>query len=117
MPQLALLSRVVSFGVCRLKSPPQRMESQSDEYEYDEYEDVDAYYDEGQDEMEPEDEREPDPECYEYSLLTVDEAKAFLAREVQAAAEALKVSQICSQTLDLMSSVDPWILVFQHACR
>ncbi|XP_022081037.1 E3 ubiquitin-protein ligase ARIH2-like isoform X2 [Acanthaster planci] len=78
------------------------MESQSDEYEYDEYEDFDAYYDEGQDEMEPEDEREPDPECYEYSVFSVDEAKAYLAKEVQTAADALKVPCYAAKAL-LMS--------------
>ena len=69
------------------------MESQSDDdFEYDDDEDVDAYYAEGQDEIEPEDEREPDPENYEYTCLTVDRAKAFLAKEVQTASEVLKVT-------------------------
>ena len=75
------------------------MESQSDEYEYDEYEDVDAYYDEGQDEMEPEDEREPDPEYYEFSVYHVDEAKAFLAKEVDTAASELKVCSAGYQSI------------------
>ncbi|XP_071809011.1 E3 ubiquitin-protein ligase ARIH2-like isoform X2 [Asterias amurensis] len=87
-------------GPSRLKTPVNRMESQSDDdFEYDDDDDVDDYYAEGQDEIEPEDEREPDPEYYEYTCLNVDTTKTFLIKEVQKACEVLKVPSFAAKAL------------------